>query len=203
MPSYPFYAVLIGNYLVVLTDTTRRSLTRSMIAYVLLCVALPVALFLVIKQEEPIAHLSHLAFWFGILTVGAIISTGYFIYSRWNHLVYSIAGTFILMNIVFMGWIYPSAYNENPINRSLNLIDQQKAIAAYKLYNPGYNFYLRKNIVRFEDTTSLRKFISEHPDLTLIAREEHEGVLKALGLKRVFAGKDIFESPITVLFKKQ
>lgn len=203
MPSYPFYAVLLGNYLVVLTDTPRRSLTRSIIAYVVLSVMIPIAIFLIIKKEEPIAHLSLQALWFCILTVGSAIAVGYFIYSRWSHLVFSIAGTFILMNIVFMGWVYPAVYNENPIKRSIHLIDQQKPIAAYRLYNPAYNFYLKQRVTRLEDTSSLRKFINEHPDLTLISRDEHTTLLSKLGLKRIFAGKDIFESPVTVLFKKQ
>ncbi|SMO56057.1 ArnT family glycosyltransferase [Solitalea koreensis] len=202
MPAYPFYAVLFGSFL---HSWTSREYSGSMkmpfIILFILMLAIPVAIYFVLKNEPPISLLANLSVYFIIFPIGAFL--GFYFYQKGNlrESVYAVSGSFMLMAFVFFGWIYPVVYDQNPVNKSLALLNENKPLVAYKIYNPGYNFYLNKPVKLFDDTAQLKAFTKIHPDYILISRESLNPELQSIGAKTVFKGKDIFETPVTIIMQ--
>ncbi|MCO4292607.1 glycosyltransferase family 39 protein [Solitalea sp. MAHUQ-68] len=200
MPAYPFMALLIGNYLFdVISGIAKGSFQIPLMVYLIITLVLPMGIYLALKNEPPLARFTYLAIPFLVLPISACITR--LLWSR-NQImgIAVMSGAFILTSFIFFSFIYPKVYSQNPVVKSLGLIQTGRPVVAFKKYNPGYNFYLNHPIKRFTDVDSLRRFIELHPNCVLITREGTLADLKSIkNIQIVFSGKDLFEKPVTVL----
>jgi hypothetical protein len=105
-----------------------------------------------------------------------------------------------MFNIMALHTVYPIIYKQNPVAKTINEVKKHSAVLAYKMYNPGYNFYLNSNVQKLHDTASLKTALQHNPGAIVISRQEDGKELEALNLKLVAQHHDIFELPTTVLY---
>ena len=94
-----------------------------------------------------------------------------------------IASAYALFNIAGLHIVYPTLYNQNPVAKTLSIIQNHSPVYSYKnslkepfikykseryaitqdyveFYNPGYNFYLKEPVIKFTNTDSLQAALS-------------------------------------------
>ncbi|POY39033.1 phospholipid carrier-dependent glycosyltransferase [Solitalea longa] len=203
MPAFAFIALLIGSWLNQITVQSVASIKVSLWIYLLLMLALPGALKIVISNEPSIHNLSYLSYWFVLLPTSAAIALRFAYKNKLSHVISTIAASFIIMNFLLMGWIYPKVYSENPVEKSYRFIDPNRPIASLGKYNPAYNFALNKVITICSDTAALKKFLAQNPGAAIISRKTRQKELETMGYRKIAEGKDIFEPSVSAVFIKK
>ena len=103
---------------------------------------------------------------------------------------------------MFFYIVFPVIDRENPIAKTLALLDKDKTIIAYRIYNPAYSFYIRKPFPEFKTTEELRDYLESSGDGYLITRTTFASELEELTqLNRIAEAKDIFEIPTTLIYR--
>ena len=116
-------------------------------------------------------------------------------------MVTAIVIAFCLLNAVLLYNVYPSLYKQNPVAKTIDIVKQAPAVFAYKIYNPGYNFYLDKNVKRYQSLDSLNTQMKQNPAAVVISRKEFADSLQLLNLDVISEHHDLFELPTTVILK--
>jgi hypothetical protein len=203
MPCYPFFAVVLGNFIAELVS--KRITSKKYPVYILLgiMVLVPVAGYFAIQQEVEAKQISWVAL---TLLIGPWMLVSFLVSNRkrldWFKRIIIIAIGYSFFNIILLHVVYPRLYEKNPVSKTINLVKQYRYIYSYQIYNPGYNFYLNTNIKEYPLLDSIRRKMAEHPDALIISRKEFVDSLKTLNLEVISEHHDIFELPTTVILRK-
>ena len=201
MPCYPFAAVVLGSFLSRLLN--RDIISKKYPVYILLVftLALPVAAYFAIKAEGEAAQLAtSLPFFIlpaGLLMIPAVIA------ARWQQKTAFILLSFTVLNIGGLCFAYPALYNQNPVSKTIHLVKDAPNVYAYDIFNPGYRFYLDKNIPRAFDRGTILHWLDSTSNAIIITRTDYLDSLKGLPLKEIARHHDIFELPTTVILKHE
>jgi hypothetical protein len=122
--------------------------------------------------------------------------------ASWQKNIYAIVILFSLLNIILLHYIYPTLYQQNPVSKTIAIVKQSPVIISYQTFNPGYNFYLDKNVRKFSSLDSLNIQLNQNPDAIVISRKNFLDSLKSLNLEVIAEHKDIFELPTTIILKR-
>jgi hypothetical protein len=114
--------------------------------------------------------------------------------------ILGIAIGYSLFNLMALHVVYPIIYRQNPIAKTLNEVKKHKAVFAYKMYNPGYNFYLDSAIKKYSSPETLQAALINNPGAIVISRQDDAKEIQHLNLKLVAQHHDLFELPTTVLY---
>ncbi len=205
VPAYPFIAITIGYYLNLLHQRFsrgRRSMLISGTIYLVLMLALPVGLFYGLQLDPSLSHLSSLAWYFIIPAAGAVSALWFTLRHHFKGTVLALSISWIVMTLVFFYHVFPQVDKENPVAKILPLIDENRPIAVYEIYNPAFSFYIRKPFTRLESPEELREYAKDHAPAYLITRERYdEEIGKIKDVQLIKTAKDIFEIPTTALYK--
>ncbi|TDH26179.1 glycosyltransferase family 39 protein [Segetibacter sp. 3557_3] len=200
MPCYPFAAIIIGHYLskVINGDLGLKKYPLFIVLVVLF--AVPIGGYFAIQAENEASRVSTIALFLLVAPLAMIAAL-----LRWNNTtnylrIIRIAGAYSLLNILALHIVYPVLYLQNPVAKTLATVKKYKVVLSYKLYNPGFNFYLDQNVQKFFDVESLRNAIAANPDAVVISRMDNEADLQKLPLKKLASHHDLFESPTTVVY---
>ena len=202
MPCYPFAAVILGSFIasIVKGEVTSKKYPQ----YILLAVlcAVPFAGYFIIRYQTETLSISWIAWLTAIIPVGFI----YFLLinknTSWQKRISAIVILYSLLNIILLHYIYPTLYKQNPVSKTIGIVRQSPVVLSYKIYNPGYNFYLDSNINKYNSLDSINIQLQQNPAAIIISRKEFLDSLKTLDLDVIAEHRDIFELPTTIILKK-
>lgn len=201
MPCYPFAALVLGAYIAGVLGGV--FVPKKFAWYFLLgfSILLPFAAYFGVKAEPATASLAGpLAVLLGIAAI--ILLAGTFVNKYdWPWKIEMIVIAFSALNIVGLCYAYPRLYNENPVAKTVSVVKQAPNVITYGLFNPGYRFYLDKNMPRSFNSAALQHLIDSTGSGIIITRTEHLDSLKSFPLLELAREKDIFELPTTVILK--
>jgi hypothetical protein len=205
VPAYPFAALLIGRYLDVLQEKFekfRKSLSVSLYIYLLVALALPIGLYVGLKFDPVIAEFRNLSFYFIIIPFGAFVAFIFIHFSKYKGMVLSLSISWIVSILLFFYFIFPKIDRANPVAKLLPSMKINKPVAAYKIYNSAFSFYLRKPIPTFQTPEDLNKYIEETGEGYILTRKSNSSELDQIKSIEVLGlAKDIFEIPTTVVYE--
>ena len=204
VPAYPFAAVLIAVFLkpILAQSLGFPYLKLSYGVYTFIALAIPIGIYMTFNSDENLRSFSYLALYFLFLPIGALCGW-YLLSKRKNlYLIYTVAISFIITNVLFFVSAYPAAYAGNPVVSSLGILKDRPCVAYYRRVNPAYVFHLRRIIPPINDPTELQAFVKSNPRCYIISRKKYANELeKIVGLKLLFEGQDTFEGSTTVIYQ--
>ena len=203
VPTYPFLAVLLAwNVHELLKKQSKFFI--PLIIYSILAIAIPIAAYYGLAQESSVAHLKHLAFYFLLLPIGAILGIIFHAMGKNKQSLLAVGISGVLTSIAFFTVIFPPMDQNNPVIASRDILDPSKPILGYKLFNPAFIYELQHPIKSVEDGPTIHQFFDESPDGYLISRKKYLKDLEKIGeFEILFEQKDLFELSRTVLLRRK
>ncbi|HUP11168.1 MAG TPA: hypothetical protein VM187_03120, partial [Niastella sp.] len=162
-------------------------------------IVLPVGLYFGIRNEVALKGFESQAFILAILTLAAIVSLMLFIKKEFRAAMLSLLVFYTLFNIIFFNYLYPALYANNPLSKTINEVRKYQDVVAYKTFQPAFTFYVPKRIPVFDQPDSLKAYLKNHSALVIL-REANIPEIDSLGLRRIAAHHDLFETHTTVLY---
>jgi 4-amino-4-deoxy-L-arabinose transferase-like glycosyltransferase len=201
MPAYPFIALIAAFYF---TSERIKHVKILLVFNLLISFLIPVIAFLGAKKIEEISFLSSHCLIFLIIPLSAGIALWIWLKQRNQEkmLVILSAGWTITSLLVFL-WIFPLISKHDPVQQILPRLNTSKPVAFYRRFNSAFPFYLKKPLTKLTTKSEVADFFLEHPDGYLISAEEYEKELTGIPLTKIFQKKDLFESPVTTIYRKQ
>ncbi len=199
-PAFPFAAILIGFYLSQSASGGLVNLKWKIIygIYILISIAIPIALYLVIEDTMFLPELKNLAFWFLLIPLGAIVGLVLYLRKLPKHSLISIAGSWIATIIIFYYVVFPEIDSKNTTVQAMKVIDPKASVFYYKKYNPSFSFYIHKPILPISDSILNHKGSEK---IFLITMKKHMPELHFTEprFQVVYQNKEFFESYHTVI----
>lgn len=202
-PAVPFFAILLGCGLAALSDhdTFRFRFMYNGIVYGVVALALPVAVYIALRQEADLADLTSLAWAFVVFPVGAGVAI-YFLYRRQLLLaLYSYTATAVLFLLMFFWMLYPQIDARNPVARALPQVPAGAHVVHYRDFNPAFVFARGHVINEVADRAALQHILADHREVYILTQKRYVDELTGVPMEVVYEGKDLFENPITVVLK--
>lgn len=207
MPCYPFVAVLIASYLIKVFkgELSHKSTQWSLIALLIISVALPFAVYFVFSVEKQLMHLRWIGLWFSVVVIGAILALYFIKQKNPKSSFYALGLSWMLMGTILFSVIYPKLLTQNPVTKSSEFMKSQDAILVYKRMDAAYPFNYNRT---FEITSSMavvKDFLEKNPNGYVISN--HKEALKEFqGLENIdvlLDYKALFENHKTVIIKRK
>jgi 4-amino-4-deoxy-L-arabinose transferase-like glycosyltransferase len=199
VPSYPFLAIVLANYFSN-NFTTYKQIRINFPVLLLLGILIPIAGFLGMRYDSLLAPLNMQALWFLVLPLGFVIA--FLLRKKVESFLLAIGITTILASLLFFGIVFPAFDKENPVIKSLHLLEG-KEVASFEKFNSSYSFYLKREIKKIE-LNEFESFFQAYPDGRIISTTKK---LKQIELPSeyeiVFSSKDLFEAPTTVIIARK
>jgi hypothetical protein len=171
--------------------------------YIILVFAAVVAVagYLAIAQETEVSALKNLSLL--LLAAPAVMLLFLFAKKRtWKTYIVAVFTGFTVFNLAGLGVIYPSLYRQNPVSKTIDIVKSYNTIIAYNIFNPGYRFYLDRDIPKTYDAAILRQLVTNNKEAIIITRTDYIDSLKQLPVTEIARHRDIFELPTTIIFKR-
>lgn len=202
MPCYAFVAIVLGYYITL--GITRETTTKTypFIILLIINIALPVGLYFGIKNEVELQGYESHALIVGILTIAAIVSLILYKRKGFKSAMIVLMAIYTLFNIVFFNYLYPAVYRNNPLTKSLPIVQQYNNVVAYKIFHPSFTFYLPNRVPVFDNIDSLQQYLQHHK-AAIISRQEFSSDMDSIGLKPVAVHHDLFEDHTTVVYANE
>jgi hypothetical protein len=112
--------------------------------------------------------------------------------------VISLMVFYFIFNIIFLNYLYPTLYRNNPLTKTIATVKQYDNVVAYKTFHPSFTFYLPKRVKVYDNPDSLNSFMEKSKAL-VISRQSLTAEIDSLQLQQVAAHHDLFENHTTVL----
>ena len=199
VPSYPFLTAVIASFFSNATLTFRK-LRIEYFSLLVIAILIPIAGFIAMKYDSSLVDVRQSAFWLVFLPLGIFLAS--FFRKKLDNFLLTIAASGVVTATVFFVVVFPKLDRQNPVSNSLEML-KGKEIAYFEKYNPAYSFYLKKKIesLTFDEFTA---FFQNNPDGIIIStKKKIKDVELPSNCEIVFSGKDLFESPTTVLIRQK
>ncbi len=205
-PAVPFFALLLAFYLNTVYERPeiikQQRLYVNAAVYVLVSLAIPVAVWIGLGYEEPLEDLRYSAVYFSVLPLGAFLGLYFMVKKEIASVVYTYAISSALLLLIFFYGIYPKIDARNPVSQSLSLMHSDKPILYYRDFNPAFVFALRHPIAAIGTPQEALAYSDSGAAFYLITQKRFLPELDSLGATVVFEGKDLFERRTTVILEK-
>jgi len=199
MPCYPFAAVMLGSFIASVLNNEIASKKYPYFIVLLFTLVIPLAGYFAIAKEAEVKEINWLSLFLLITPVLLVIAT--LAKSNWQKRLSAIFVTYCIFNVIGLHFFYPALYSRNPVAKTIDIVKQYPNVYAYNIFNPGYRFYLDKNIPRTWDVNTLKYWLDSTNNAIVITRANYLDSLKALPLQELARHRDIFELPTTVILK--
>lgn len=201
-PAFPFLAIVLGYFLGHLNMgyVRKYKVKLTMLFYLLVTLAIPIAVYIVLENELYLLQLRSLSYFFLILSVGAALGL-FFLYRHMiSYFIQSVVASWIITTIVLFYIIFPQIDRENPVNASLSHISPDAPVAYYKQYNPAFSFYIRKPISALQTPKEVGQFLQRGG--VVISREKYMKELESVALDHTILHqqRELFEPRNIVVF---
>ncbi|WP_158828265.1 ArnT family glycosyltransferase [Mucilaginibacter lacusdianchii] len=196
MPCYPFLSILLGYYLQQIINAN-QAIKWQTIVILVIGLAVPVALFILTKTDPTLKTLPTLWIPFLLLPLGIVVALYYQLTAKrykTRASIFLVLASFIVTGWILHAYAYPKVYNQNPVNRILQLQQRPQQLVSYRMYNAAFNFQLNQPVVRIESPDSLIQYLNAHPKAQIVTREKYLHELDSLPFSVRGAYKDIFEA---------
>jgi hypothetical protein len=87
------------------------------------------------------------------------------------------------------------------VARTLGSINKDLPVAAYKIYNPSYSFYIPKPFPKLETKSDVLDYVRKNKGYIITRKSLAEEIRHLPQLKKIGEAKDIFEIPTTVIYQ--
>lgn len=201
-PCYPFVALLLGYFISMGFSKSLHVRRYPFIILLAINMALPVGLYFGIKNEVALRGLEANALLMLVLTAAAVVSFWLFIKRGFRNAMISLLLFYTTFNLIFFNYLYPKLYANNPLSKTINDVRKYKNVVAYKTFQPAFTFYVPQRIPVFEQPDSLKQYLQQHEALVIL-REANMPELDSLGLQKIAAHHDLFETHTTVLLTNE
>ena len=202
MPCYPFAAIIIGKYIAGILNNDWMPKKFPYYFLIVFTILVPIAGYFVLMQESALAFLAPVAF---MLLIAPLFLIVFIFFNKKTFAILQIAyifWVFCIFNFIGIAYIYPAIYRQNPVAATIETVKKNDHIFAYQIFNPGYRFYLDKNIPGTYYTDTLKQWLQLPGKAIVITRLEFLPALKNLPLIEIARHRDLFELPTTVILKK-
>jgi 4-amino-4-deoxy-L-arabinose transferase-like glycosyltransferase len=200
-PAIPFLAVILGYYLHALVEGQQaRGALTSFIAHAILCLAIPVAVYIALGQEKPLASLQWTAGLFLVLPVACLLGILFYFRGQRARLVYAWSGGWIVATLLFFYVAFPAVDQKNPATESLPIIESQTdhTFVAYRRFNPAFVFALGRTVPLVDSPQQLENMLGKK--ILIFSQAKYLDDFKDYpSLKVIYRGRDLFERGETVL----
>jgi 4-amino-4-deoxy-L-arabinose transferase-like glycosyltransferase len=199
MPCYPFASVILGSFIALLLNNEISSKKYPYLIVLLFTLIIPVIGYFAIAKETEAREINWLSLF--LLITPLILIIGTFAKSNWEKRLLVMFVAYCIFNIIGLQIFYPALYSKNPVAKTIDIVKQYPNVYAYNIFNPGYRFYLDKNIPRTRDVNTLKHWLDSTHNAIIITRTNYLDSLRALPLQELARHHDIFELPTTVILK--
>lgn len=197
-PSIPFLAIIIAYYLQQQTKSN-TALKISGVTALLLCLLIPIAAYIALKQDVLLAPLASRWLLFLAAPIGAAVALTFIVKNRIAYALYAWTGSFMILLLLVFTWLLPQVDARNPVAKSRGLLNGE--LAYYKRINSSYVFYNQKPIVKLESVEEIEKFMEKNPEGIIISTEQDWQDINSEKYQVVFRSKDLFESPVSIIVR--
>jgi 4-amino-4-deoxy-L-arabinose transferase-like glycosyltransferase len=198
-PCYPFVAVILGYFISMGFLKSVRVRRYPFHILLILNLALPVGLYFGIKNEIELQGFEAHALIMVLLTIAAAVSLFLFRKKGFRSSMLSLLFFYTVFNLVFFNYLYPTLYLNNPLSKTLPEVRKYKNVVAYKTFQPSFTFYVPQRIPVFDQPDSLKAYLNNNEALVIL-RQVALPEIDSLGLIKVAAHHDLFETHTTVLY---
>lgn len=197
MPCYPFVAIVLANFAAKFLDERKPVPLYASITLFIIGLLLPIVGYLALWHEAATHHLALLALWIVILPLGLF---GIVVVRKktFEKMIPSIIFLYAIFNFLFIDFLYPIIYKQNPVTLSMPMINTATKVVAFEDYNPAYNFYLPNNVEVIKNVDSL-EILSKKQNLIILTRKDKLNMLDTAAYKILIMAHDIFENPTSVV----
>ena len=202
MPCYPFVALLLGYIICKAWYDQSRMRIYPFLILLLLNIALPIGAYLGIRNEINTRGLENYATALFLLTLAAMIGTYFMMRKHFRRAVVAMVILYTVFNFVFLNWLYPRIYNENPMSRTISKVKEHRNVVAFQIFHPSFTYYLPERVKVFHDKDSLYTFLQNN-EAAVISRDNFSPTLDSLGLRQIAKEHDLFESSTTVVYSNK
>ena len=202
VPAFPFLAVMIAAFLK--EECRVKNVRWSLVAFLILALAIPLGVYFSFEGDKWLQPVSGYAWYFLVFPAGGIAALIFYFRNNFHTWFGSVVISSMLGALIFLYIFYPAVDRENPVYKSMDLVQQDLPMAHYKHFNAGFSFYYQKPIPKLNTIEEVRGFLSEHPEAFVITRKKYGEDLKEINsLQLVREQKDIFEFPVTQIYRHQ
>lgn len=204
VPAYPFLAILFSHYLARLHESLKRYQKISIITLIIYCVIMiiiPLGLYYVLRTDPELSPLDHLAYYFFILPLGGLTGLFFTIINNFKGMLISLSLSWILIILLFFYVIFPQIDQKNPVAKTIGSIDKNLPVAAYKIYNPAFSFYIPKTFTELNTKIELADYIKNNQGYIITRKSLANEINDVAQLTKIREAKDIFEIPTTVIYQ--
>ncbi len=199
VPAYPFLATLLAWFFLEKVDNFRKVRVAWFSLFVVSCLV-TIVVFASFGHDPsllPVREITLLLlFWPGL------IASAWMFRKNVQEMLAFIGLSGITTSLIFFGVVYPVLERQNPITQSLDMLEGRK-VAYIEKYNPAFSFYLKRKI-QLVDWEHWDDFFEQYPDALIISTESRmQRYQLSDNYEIVFAGKDLFETPTTILIGKK
>ena len=204
-PSYPLISLLLGYYISNIKVSWYKGIGNKIgyYFYAILMLIFPAGLYLGLKGDPNLAHLSYLGLYFIPLSfLGA-----YLFYQgiKGKSVILAMQASMVVWTtttLLFFYLIFPQVDAENPTRKLIPYMDTQAEIISYKRLNAAFVFELQREIPKYNEIKDIREAIASAPKGYVISRRSFREELEQIEeLSYVDECKDTFENPTSLLMK--
>jgi 4-amino-4-deoxy-L-arabinose transferase-like glycosyltransferase len=203
LPSYPapciaFIAIILGYYIQQQTTSTISTKISAWVALVI-CIAIPLAAYIALRQDVLLVPLTGYAMLFAVAPIGAIVALYFIMKNRVANALYAWTGSFMVLLVLVFTWLFPLVDAQNPVAKSKGMIDGD--VAYFRRINSAFVFYHQRPIPRLETPEQLDAFIKEHPNASIISTASDWEEITSGDYEIIFRSKDLFETPESIIVR--
>ncbi|QDH78583.1 glycosyltransferase family 39 protein [Echinicola soli] len=199
VPAYPFLAIIIGNYLGALTKGKKwKSLVAPGIVYGGVLVLLPFGVYYGLSADPALYVPKSLLWWFFVPVLVVFPMFRALVKRQTEYFLVWFGGGFMLVAFVFFWFAFPIIDRQNPVLQAKTSQLAATDLYYFKIYNPAFSFYLQQPLKDIQKVA-----VPQQMTGYLITRKRYLEELDEMEIhyQKVFEGKDLFESPTTVVLR--
>lgn len=204
-PAYPFLVLLIAPALVQIIKGRTHLYTWQVLFLLLLGLGAPVGAYFGLGSIPAAAGMKSQTLWLLAVSLGTIMATTYHYLGRPKAAMITFAVAFGLLQLIVLGHLLPRLDQENHVQRSLALLQaQEQPVIAYHKFSPSYVFNHGAPIHFARTAEDFQAFIQTYGDqcpIVLTVDDRKNDIDCDPRLQLLFKQKDLFERPVTVIYR--
>ena len=215
MPCYPFIAILLAYFISkawpemtyqknisgISKEEINKPRAYPFIILVIINTTLPVIAYYALQNEVNTKGFENLAAGLLILPLAAIAAFYFILRKNFRKSLIVLFTFYSLFNLIFLNWLYPAIYNQNPMTKTIDMLKKHENVVAYQIFHPSFTYYLPETVQVFKNIDSLKIYLSQN-DAAVISRKTFAEDLENIQLKQVASGHDLFEGNTTVIYSR-
>jgi 4-amino-4-deoxy-L-arabinose transferase-like glycosyltransferase len=200
-PAFPFIAIILGNYVATLVKSDDRKFSNyvTLIINLALMIAIPVGVYMALKQEHDLSHLTPLATIFTVLPLSAAAALYFYHKNRKKNMAISMVSAWIVVTVAFFYWCYPQIDRLNPVSEAVKLIPDHET-RYFQSLNPAFVFALKKPVKKISKE-EINDFLSDPQHIIITYEKCLSDLPVRSNYEVVFRKKDLFEKDVTILLR--